>query len=150
MKKTIIIPVILFLCLTVKAQVCEEDMRSLMETDIQFSNLSKEKGMNFSFLTYCYDDGVLLRDNQFPIIGKESIKSFLNANSDTSFILTWEPIAGSVAVSGELGYTYGTYTFINKADTSKVFNGSYVTIWKKDEKGMWKFVLDSGNQGLGD
>ena len=27
--------------------------------------------------------------------------------------------------------------------------GTYVTIWKKDADGNWKFVLDTGNQGLG-
>ena len=28
--------------------------------------------------------------------------------------------------------------------------GTYVSIWKKDKIGAWKFVLDSGNQGIGD
>jgi ketosteroid isomerase-like protein len=27
--------------------------------------------------------------------------------------------------------------------------GTYVTIWKKGQNGNWKFVLDTGNQGLG-
>lgn len=26
--------------------------------------------------------------------------------------------------------------------------GTYVSVWKKDNKGEWKFVLDSGNEGL--
>ena len=28
--------------------------------------------------------------------------------------------------------------------------GTYVTIWKKDADGTWKWVLDSGNEGLGE
>jgi ketosteroid isomerase-like protein len=27
-------------------------------------------------------------------------------------------------------------------------NGTYVSIWKKDQFGNWKFVLDTGNEGL--
>ena len=27
--------------------------------------------------------------------------------------------------------------------------GTYVTIWKKQANGRWKFVLDSGNEGVG-
>ena len=29
-------------------------------------------------------------------------------------------------------------------------NGTYVSIWKKDESGNWKYILDSGNQGTGE
>jgi ketosteroid isomerase-like protein len=29
-----------------------------------------------------------------------------------------------------------------------VYQGTYTTFWKKDKKGKWKFVLDTGNDGL--
>jgi hypothetical protein len=29
-----------------------------------------------------------------------------------------------------------------------VRKGTYVSIWKKDENGNWKWVLDTGNPGL--
>jgi hypothetical protein len=45
-----------------------------------------------------------------------------------------------------LGYTYGNYQL--KMDTL-IEKGTYVSIWKKDENGHWKYVLDSGNQGTG-
>ena len=64
--------------------------------------------------------------------------------NDSAVVLSWEPIGGDVATSGELGYTYGIYEL---KDSVNVQKGSYVTIWKK-VNGKWKFVLDSGNQGL--
>jgi len=34
-------------------------------------------------------------------------------------------------------------------DSEDPEKGTYVSIWI-EENGMWKFVLDSGNEGLGD
>ena len=47
--------------------------------------------------------------------------------------------------AGDLGFTYGIYNLEIK-DT--VLKGTYVSIWKKQKDGKWKFVLDSGNEGV--
>ena len=59
--------------------------------------------------------------------------------------LTWKPDGGEIATSGDLGFTYGIYKLEMK-DT--VLKGTYVSIWKKQTDGKWKFVLDSGNEGI--
>ncbi len=46
----------------------------------------------------------------------------------------------------DLGYTYGYYTMTFKEDGSTQ-HGNYVSIWKKQAGGDWKFVLDTGNEG---
>ena len=123
----------------------------LLNIDKAFSELSEEKGMKFAFLEYAADDAVILRANSFPIKGKNAIAEDYKTFSDTGFILTWEPQYAEIAVSGELGYTYGIYTStINDKEGNPTKNkGTYISIWKKDEKGRWKFVLDTGNEGLG-
>jgi ketosteroid isomerase-like protein len=70
---------------------------------------------------------------------------------DTSFILSWEPLFADISKSNDLGYTYGVYKVqMDSPEGSTVDKeGTYVTIWKKDKNGDWKFVLDTGNQGLG-
>jgi ketosteroid isomerase-like protein len=30
----------------------------------------------------------------------------------------------------------------------QTIQGTYCTIWEKNDKGEWRFVLDTGNQGL--
>jgi len=45
-----------------------------------------------------------------------------------------------------LGYTYGIYQFTTPDTITK---GTYVSIWKKGADEKWKYVFDSGNQGLG-
>lgn len=120
--------------------------KDLIAIDKAFSALSREKGMNYAFLSYVSEDGVMLRPNRMPIVGKPEIETlFQNDDSETDF--TWEPLHADVAKSGDLGYTYGTYE-INTG--GKIQKGTYVSIWKKNNNGIWKFILDSGNDGLGD
>lgn len=124
----------------------ENEIKELKQADIAFSNLSKEKGAMEAFLTFIDQNGVLLRPNSYPVVGKEAVQKHLKKSDDSKFTLTWEPMYAEISKSADLGYTYGKYTFTTEEKTSF---GSYVSIWKKDENNDWKFVLDTGNDGLG-
>jgi ketosteroid isomerase-like protein len=118
----------------------------LMQTDKAFSEMSIQKGMKAAFIEYIDSNGVLLKPNQLPIVGANAI-DYLIGQSDTSFTLNWQPHNAFVSKSADLGYTYGVYALHPKyADT--VLYGTYVSIWKKQGDGRWKFVLDSGNEGI--
>ena len=71
--------------------------------------MSVEKGMHKAFLHYIDEDGVLLKDNSFPIMGKETLLTIFSSRSDTTFILSWDPLFEKISESGDLGYTYGLY-----------------------------------------
>ena len=79
-------------------------------------------------------------------VGREAVQAFLGESDYTSIVLTWEPLNGEISSSGDLGFTYGTYTL--KAG-DKQSRGTYVSVWKRDVVGRWKWVLDTGNPGLG-
>jgi len=126
-----------------------DDSKVLSETDMFYSALSAEKGMNASFLEMFDSAGVMLNANKMPIEGYEAIKSSLMGESDSNFTLKWEPRFAKIAASGELGYTYGTYQIKDKATDSITGVGKYATIWIKQKDGKWKAILDTGNPGLG-
>jgi len=126
----------------------ENPEQELLKVDRAFSDLSRSRGMNHAFAAYCHDQGVLLRPESYPVEGKEKIVALLQKNNDSAFQLTWEPVFASVAESGELGYTYGTYRQMIRG-TEEVHEGTYLSIWRKEKDG-WKFVLDTGNEGLGE
>jgi ketosteroid isomerase-like protein len=119
----------------------------LMKADINFSLMSVKSGMQKAFLAYFADSGVMLRDNAYPLVGKNSLISQFANRSDTSFVLSWEPVYAMIAKSGDLGYTYGYYARTIKS-TGVVSKGTYVTIWEKQKDGTWKFVMDTGTNGL--
>jgi ketosteroid isomerase-like protein len=121
----------------------------LLQTDREFSAMSSKEGMFVAFLQYIADDGVILRDNSYPEQGKDKLKARFEGRSDTSFVLTWEPVFEKIAESGEIGYTYGIHTNLDKA-TGTISKGTYVTVWLKQTDGSWKYILDCGTQGLPD
>ena len=125
-----------------------EEKIKMMDADRAFSKLSVAKGMKNAFLEYIDSNGVLLRPNKFPIIGADAI-DFLIQENDSTYTLQWKPENGAIAQSGELGYTYGLYALKPSGKDTTLY-GTYVSIWKKQSDGSWKFVLDSGNEGIGE
>jgi ketosteroid isomerase-like protein len=121
----------------------------LLQTDRAFSSMSVKEGMFKAFLFYVDTDGVILSNNEFPSKGIEALKERFSGRSDTAFILSWEPLSEKISESGDLGYTYGIHTNTNKV-SGEITKGTYVTIWQKQTDGSWKFVLDTGTQGLPD
>ena len=147
MKKTCLYIFIFVMCGCNVEKSSEAMVRELLEADIAFSDLSIEKGMNHAFISFCAKDAVPQRNKTMPLKGGESISESLSLNDDKAYSLSWEPIHATVAKSGDLGYTYGTFTMTQK-ETGTISKGTYVSVWIMEE-GSWKWVLDSGNEGLG-
>jgi ketosteroid isomerase-like protein len=133
------------ICCTKSSKVPTTDI--LLQTDRDFSATSVREGMHKAFLMYFADDGVLLRNNSYPLRGKRSLEALFANGTDSSFTLSWEPVFEKLSASRDLGYTYGIFTNKDKF-TGKISKGTYVTIWIKQRDGNWKFVLDTGTQGL--
>lgn len=121
---------------------------TISETDRFYSALSAQKGMNAAFLAMFDSAGVMLSANNLPVLGHKAISELLSQRNDSAFTLTWEPLFEKMADSGDLGYSYGTYSITDKITKSITGEGTYVTIWQKNENGEWKAVLDTGNEGL--
>lgn len=138
---------ILFLIISCTKSGNSQKAGQLMQADRDFSALSVKEGMYKAFLEYVADSGVMLRDNSFPLAGRQAIADLFAGRSDTSFTLTWDPVYEKIALSGELGYTYGYFTRRVKA-TGEENRGTYLTIWQKQNDGKWKFVMDTGTDGL--
>ena len=133
-------------CNNVKTVDVSRDAEAIMNADRAFSEMSKQKGMKAAFLEYADSSAVLLRANHFPMKGKDAFEFLQNIN-DSTFTLTWSPENAGMAISGDMGYTYGIYTYQDKDTLSQ---GTYVSIWQKQADGSWKYVLDTGNEGLGE
>lgn len=122
-------------------------VEELFNADNEFSAASEKMGFNKAFIEYAHDDAVLLRNNSYPLVGKPQIIHLFEKASAKNVNFTWKPLSGDIANSGELGFTYGIYTLKND---SLVEQGTYVSVWKKNKEGKWKYILDSGNEGLGE
>lgn len=124
-----------------------EERIKLLDADKAFSKMSEESGMRNAFIEYIDSNGVLLRPGLMPIQGANAIDYLIQQN-DTGFTFKWQPHNAVVSKAGDMGYTFGVYAIEPTGDS--ITYGTYVTIWKRQEDGSWKFVLDSGNEGIGD
>jgi ketosteroid isomerase-like protein len=77
----------------------------------------------------------ILRDNSLPAVGKNAAKTLLE--SDPAKV-TRKTFGGSVSLSGDLAYRYGSFT----SDAEPPAAGYYLTIWQTDRAGQWNILLD--------
>ena len=119
----------------------------LLQTDRDFSALSGKKGSVYAFHAYMADSGRVLPRSAEPM-GRDIFAQMLSESGDHESRLTWEPLYADIAASGDLGYTHGRYLQIETGTDGKATEtrGFYVTIWKRQPDGSWKFVFDTGNQ----
>ncbi len=130
---------------TAAAQNPEE--RDLIRTDSLFAEFAQEHGIAASFLAFMADSATLLPGGGNPITGRTAIGAHLRAYPPGARLL-WTPVKAEVAASADLGYTRGTYEYHDRdsAGNPVIQYGKYVTLWKKQADGSWKFILDIGNK----
>lgn len=121
------------------------DPQVIIDTDHAFSDMSIAEGVTKAFLHYADSSAVIFRNGTSPLQGYAAIvESYSNANQEAS--LNWRAEHGDIAASGELGYTWGQYflTLPDSLGNSIPQTGYYMTVWKKQPDGYWKFVFDGG------
>lgn len=129
-------------CTTVKKDSISKQM--LITADSNFSQLCKEKGMKAAFIAYADEEVIKPYDGKLPAIGKAAlIQTFEGKQFD--FTLTWKPVKVEISNCGDLGYTFGNWRMVRKAMPDSILYGNYITIWKKQTDGSWKYVFDTGN-----
>jgi ketosteroid isomerase-like protein len=123
----------------------EKENAQLLQTDIEFSKKSVEVGAAEAFKLYLADSAIELPAGGEPVMGGDSIFSEMKGGH---YVLQWEPRKAEVSTSGDLGYTWGTYTLTteDKAGQKKTSYGKYLDVWKKQSDGSWKVLIDIGNQ----
>jgi ketosteroid isomerase-like protein len=143
---TVLISLLFFSCnAETKKDMVEKWKNEIRETEQNFSNMAKDDGIKKAFTTYAADNAVLMRNDKL-IVGKNEINIYFDKNNskDTTISLTWEPDFVDVAESGDLGYTYGkyTYSYIDSLGNRMESNGVFHTVWKRQPDKTWRFVWD--------
>ncbi len=127
-----------------KNEVMEDWKNEILLAEIDFAQMAANEGIPKAFLYYAAEDAVLMRNNQL-IIGKGAIKNnYTSLEKDENVKLTWKADYVDVSSSGDLGYTYGeyTYTYKDEAGNTQIEKGIFHTVWKRQKNGDWRFVWD--------
>ena len=140
----ILLSVVALMATGCKTVDTEKEKAALMATDREFSDLSVRSGTPVAFATFMTDDATVFRNQAHPYEGRTAISEILTRTA--SGTLRWEPYFVDVAISGDIGYTLGRWVFTDADSTGQEYTGygNYVTVWKKQADGSWKFVFDTG------
>lgn len=115
-------------------------VQQLIDTDRAFNDMAQTEGTGKAFIAYSAEDPVMIRPGSMPLLGRLAfVESFSKV---TGSALSWEPLKAEIAARQDLGYTFGRYTLREGGEIKG--HGVYVSIWKRQPDGSWKFVLDGG------
>lgn len=123
-----------------KTQV--DDLKSIVETERAFARMSEEEGTREAFDAFIADDGILFRPT--PVLGKKWMQQHPLPATPSRSVLSWQPIFADVSRAGDLGYTTGPWRFRKDLNGKATGFGNFMTVWKKQANGSWRFVLDLG------
>ena len=117
----------------------------MLKTDRAFATMAAEEGVPAAFAAYAAEDVRMFPEGGNSYAGRDKLIANF-ANWPEGATLSWTPMEGSAASSGDFGYTWGTYIYTAQSEEGEVSGyGKYVSIWRK-ENGEWKFIVDIGNQ----
>ena len=115
----------------------------MVATERAFSRMSEEKGIRESFTEFIAEDGILFRPR--AVFGKKWMRENPLPASTTRPLLVWQPIFAGISRAGDLGYTTGPWQYKNDIKDAKFSAfGNFMTVWKKQPDGKWKFAVDLG------
>lgn len=119
---------------------------TLRQLEADFMQAAAERGAD-GYMSYYAEDAIEVPNGHDAIHGKANIAKTMGFLNDKNNQLTWTPVDAGISISGDLGWTSGTYEFRSKDKDGKVKveQGKYTSIWKKQPDGNWKVVLDMGN-----
>lgn len=116
-----------------------ENRQALVEMEHAFARAAATKGTRDAFLEFLADDGIIFQP------GAVNGKKYWTERPARKGLLSWEPEFADISRAADLGYTTGPWEFRpNGPDDKPVAFGEYFTIWKKQNDGSWKAVLDRG------
>src|ERR1700704_2468058 len=144
----ILLPLLLTICSLIGTTFAQDkkqagDLKSMVETERAFARMSEEKGMREAFAAFIADEGILFRPT--PVLGKKWMQENPVPASATRPLLAWQPIFAFVSIAGDLGYTTGPWQYKKDIkDAEPAAFGNFMTVWKKQADGSWKFALDLG------
>lgn len=93
------------------------------------------------------DGGAMIQEGVGEIRGQAAILEAVGYLDQPDMSLRWTPDRADIAASGDLGWTTGSYVFRATDPEGNPIEGRgrYVSIWRRQEDGRWKVVMDLGN-----
>lgn len=116
--------------------------QAVMDADRAFAAMALKTGAGPAFGHYAEADVSMFNQPEPKTTAAELAKGF-----PPDLVIEWAPVDGAMSADGTLGYTWGKATYHRKkpdGTQEELPPSRYVTIWRKQADGSWKFLGDGG------
>ncbi|WP_046243715.1 DUF4440 domain-containing protein [Hymenobacter terrenus] len=142
MKNQLTIGVVAALLLSFAAHA-QSPREAVIAAETSFAAQAAKVGTKAAFLANTAPEGLVVEEGKLT----SAQELWQNRPNRPGSRLTWYPVLADVAQSGDIGYTTGPWSsFQNDRPQS---SGEYVTVWRKQPDGQWKFMVDMGIERIG-
>jgi hypothetical protein len=141
MKKLLLLAIVLTgINKIAQAQAPTGDVNTVVDAEKNFNKLVERKGIKGGFLTVADPGGIIFKPNVV------NITEFYNSIDKQAGTLSTKPNFARISVNGDLGFTAGPYIYQNGNDDSDKVFGDYVSVWRADNDGKFKLLINLGIQ----
>lgn len=119
--------------------------RELAAMEDKFCAMAQEKGVLAAFEHFAAPDVAFIDTDPRKFRGIEAVRKRM-AGFPSDAKLTWSALFTDVSDDGTLGYNYGRFDSRGPGPDGKerIRGGFFLSIWKKQPDGSWKYVMDTG------
>ncbi|HVZ99287.1 MAG TPA: nuclear transport factor 2 family protein [Caulobacterales bacterium] len=111
----------------------------LLAADRDFNAMAQREGAPAAFEHYAASDAIMMSPDG-PVTGENVVqRQFVGWPQGAK--LEWAPTIGRVSARGDIGWTTGDSTYTAPDGAQR--RGRYVTMWKRDFEGNWRFAFDA-------
>jgi hypothetical protein len=105
---------------------------AVVATELAFARAAQEKGQWAAFRQYAADDAIMFVPQQ------TEARAWLKGRAEPQVAVKWQPYDVWMSCDGSLAVTRGAW----QRPTGV---GYFTTVWKRQKKGTYKWVLDQGD-----
>ena len=111
----------------------------IVDNERAFERAAIERGTRTGFLEFLAETSVVLGPQ--PVPGRAATE----AGAAPGAPLRWRPDLASIAGRGDFGWASGPFLSYHDSTTEPpVAAGHYFTVWRREEDGAWRVLLDGG------
>lgn len=143
--KTLSLAFLLLASIAVAAPDKEKLKAEIAATENAFCAMAQAKGLPAAFEHFAAPDVAFVDTDPRKWKGVAAVRERMGG-TPADLKLFWSPLFVDVSDDGTLGYDYGRYEARRPGPDGKdlVRGGFFLTIWKRQPDGSWRYVMDNG------
>ncbi|EOR92626.1 cysteinyl-tRNA synthetase [Arcticibacter svalbardensis MN12-7] len=115
-----------------------EGVDQLIAAENYFNLKVQEKGLKKAFISVSDNNTIAFRPS--PLLALKYYKE----QPDSIGYLRLNPVLAKISKSNDWGFTAGPYTYKQSESDDRSFYGTYISVWKKNNRGVWRLAMDAG------